>query len=663
MKIRFIAVALLVLWGFLPVGWAQDSPPKDLTELSLEQLMEIPIYGASRYEQTEKDVPGSVTVITRGEIQKFGYRTLAEILQSVPGFYLTFDRNYSSLGVRGFSMPGDYNTRILLLLDGHRINDPVYSQGPIGTDFPVDVDLFERVEVVKGPGSVMYGANAFFAVIHVITRRGRDVKGLEVSPEVGLYTYKGRATYGNLWKNGLEVLQSGSVYDSQGMRRYPAGGLGVAFDCDYDRYLSSFTKLAYNDFTLTGFFHSRTKGIPTGAWGTLFNDNRNQTLDTRASVNLKYEHAFPRDWGLLARLYYDYYDYLGTYIYNFGDVGNPFFPVKKNKDIGTGMRCGGEVQLTKKLFDRHHFVFGGEFYQDFAIRQHNYDESPYYQYNDDRRSFQVIAFYGQGQFTLLKNLIFYAGLRYDHYGTVGGTLNPRLALIYQPFTSTNLKLVYGQAFRPPNAYELYYEDGYSQKSNPQLKPEKIQTLEAIWEQQLAKNWRLKTSGFLYRISDPIQPGRDANNLITFVNSGAINARGLEVELAGKWLKHLEGRLSYTLQDARYAQTGLLLPNLPKHLVKANLIFPLYKHKVFLSVENLYSSNRIALSGRKVFGYPITNLTMFTKNIVPNLQVSASVYNLFNQKYCSPGGEEHLMTGIDRLRQDGINFRVKLQYTF
>jgi outer membrane receptor for ferrienterochelin and colicins len=660
MKIRFIAVALLVLWGFLPLARAQDSPPKDLTELSLEQLMEIPIYGGSRYEQTEKNVPASVTVVTRGEIQKFGYRTLAEILQSVPGFYLTFDRNYYNLGGRGYCVPGDFGSRYLVLVDGHRLNDPVYNQGPIGTDFPVDVDLIERVEVVKGPGSVMYGANAFFAVIHVITRRGRDVKGLEVSPEVGLYTYKGRATYGNLWKNGLEVLQSGSIYDSQGMRRYPAGGLGVAFDCDYDRYLSSFTKMTYQDFTFTGFFQSRTKGLPTGAWGTLFNDKRNQTIDTRAMADLKYEHAFPRDWGLLGRIYFDYYDYRGTYIY--GNAGNPFFPLK-NKDIGAGMRCGGEVQLTKKLFDRHHLVFGGEFYQDFGILQRNYDDSPYHLSLNDSRQYPTFAFYGQGQFMLRHDLIFYAGLRYDYYGNVAGALSPRLALIYQPFTSTNLKLVCGQAFRPPNAYELFFDDGSTQKSNPQLKAEKVQTLEAIWEQQLSRNWRLKTSGFVYRISDPIISRRDVSSLIVYVNGGAINARGLEVELAGKWLKYLEGRLSYTLQDARDSQTGLLLPNLPKHLVKANLIFPLFKDKVFIGVENLYSSNRIALTGRKVFGYPIANLTLFTKNIVPKLQVSASVYNLFNQKYCFPGGEEHLTAGIDRLRQDGINFRVKLQYTF
>ena len=624
--------------------------------------MDIPVYGASRYEQKEKNVPASVTIVTKNEIKKFGYRTLAEILQSVPGFFLNYDRNYHYLGVRGFSLPGDYNTRILLLVDGHRLNDSVYTTAPVGTDFPVDVDLIERVEVLKGPGSVMYGANAFFAVVNVITRNGREVKGLEVSPEIGLYTYKGRVSYGNRWNNGLEILQSGSFFDSRRERRYPVSGLGVAFDGDYDRFFSSFTKLSYQDFTFTGVFHSRKKGIPTGAWGTVFNDKDNQTTDNWAFADLKYERQFPRDWGLLARLYFDYYGYHGTYVYDYADFGESPFLVK-NQDSATSMRWGGEVQLTKKLWERHKLVFGGEFYHNFVTNQGNYDESPFYQYSDDRRSSQVIAFYGQDEFSIRKNLIFYAGVRYDHYSTVGGTLNPRLALIYQPFQSTNLKLLYGTAFRPPNAYEFYYRDGLTQRGNPDLKPEKIQTFELIWEQQLTKNWRLKTSGFYNQISDLILQNTDADGLIFFDNAGKVDAKGLEVELAGKWKKYLEGRLSYTLQEAKDHQTGLLLANVPKHLVKANLIFPLYQDKIFAGVETLYSSNRIALSGKEISGYTTTNLTLFSKNIIPKLEFSASIYNLFNQKYYYAGAEEHLSVGVDRLRQDGINFRLKLQYTF
>ena len=134
----------------------------DLSNLSLEQLMEIPVdtvFGASKFLQKVTEAPASITIVTSEDIRSYGYRTLAEILQSVRGFYVSYDRNYSYLGVRGLGRPGDYNTRILLLIDGHRINENIYNMAPIGTEFPLDVDLIERVEIIRGPSSSIYGAN------------------------------------------------------------------------------------------------------------------------------------------------------------------------------------------------------------------------------------------------------------------------------------------------------------------------------------------------------------------------------------------------------------------------------------------------------------------------------------------------------------------------
>ena len=113
-----------------------------------------------------------MTIVTAGEIKRYGYRTLADILRSVRGFFVTYDRNYDYVGVRGFGRPGDYNSRVLLLVDGHRINDNVYDTASIGTEFPVDVDLIDRMEIIPGPSSSLYGNNAFFGVINIITRKG-----------------------------------------------------------------------------------------------------------------------------------------------------------------------------------------------------------------------------------------------------------------------------------------------------------------------------------------------------------------------------------------------------------------------------------------------------------------------------------------------------------
>src|ERR1039457_3167614 len=239
------AFPVLALFLAFAAQAAETSPtPKaaDLTEMPLEALMNIDVpkvYGASKIEQKETEAPASVTVVTADEIKKYGHRTLADVLQSVQGFNVSYDRNYAFLGARGLSL-GDFNDRMLLLVDGHRVNNNYNDGAAIGTDFILDVDLIDRVEVIRGPGSVLYGNNAFFGVINVVTRRGQQLDGFEASGEYGTFdTYKTRMTYGKLFTNGVEVLLSGTYYDSAGEDRLfypefntPGQNFGVAQNMD-----------------------------------------------------------------------------------------------------------------------------------------------------------------------------------------------------------------------------------------------------------------------------------------------------------------------------------------------------------------------------------------------------------------------------------------------
>src|SRR5580692_11900059 len=164
-----IVVRLLALLALTATGIAQQgNEDTDLSEVSLEELSNIQVYSASKHMQNASEAPASVTVVTADEIQKYGYRNLADILRSVPGFYVTYDRDYTFVGVRGFGRLGDWNSRILVLIDGHRINNNVLGQAMLGNEFLVDVDMIDRVEIVCAPSSSLYGANAFFAVINVI---------------------------------------------------------------------------------------------------------------------------------------------------------------------------------------------------------------------------------------------------------------------------------------------------------------------------------------------------------------------------------------------------------------------------------------------------------------------------------------------------------------
>ncbi len=173
-------VAYWLLCCVLCVGcaWAQAPPQPDLSQLDLEELVKLhvdSVYGASKFLQKVADAPASVTIVTGEQIQKYGYRTLADALRSVGGFYVIYDRNYSYVGVRGFSRPGDYNARILFLLDGHRVNDNIFDGAYVATEFPVDVDLIDRIEIIRGPSSSVYGTGAFSASKTVFVRAGNDL--------------------------------------------------------------------------------------------------------------------------------------------------------------------------------------------------------------------------------------------------------------------------------------------------------------------------------------------------------------------------------------------------------------------------------------------------------------------------------------------------------
>jgi outer membrane receptor for ferrienterochelin and colicins len=295
---------------------------RDLAEATLEQLGSVKVYSASKHLQAACDAPSSVTVVTADEIQKYGYRTLADILKTVPGFFVMNDRNYSSVGVRGLARPGDYNTRILLLVDGHRLNDNVYDEAMVGTEFPINIDLIQRVEVIRGPVSSLYGSNALFGVINIITKRGRDINGLELSAEAASFnTYSGTITYGRKLRQ-LEFLISSTFYGSRGNNSLffpefntPETNYGIARHADDDQVGSALATISFRDFTLQAVYGTREKGIPTAPYGTIFNNSGTRTTDSNSYIDLRYQHSFGNSWDVLARTFYDRYTYQGTYIY------------------------------------------------------------------------------------------------------------------------------------------------------------------------------------------------------------------------------------------------------------------------------------------------------------------------------------------------------------
>ena len=646
----FFMAACFTLQGDVAQGNEQD---KEVA--SLEALLNTEISTAAKYEQTISEAPASVTIITSEDIERYGYRTLDEVLMTVRGLYARNDRNYAYMGARGFSRPGDYNNRILVLLNGHSTNDNVYGAPFFGTDFGIDLDIIERIEIVRGPGSALYGTGAMFAVVNIVTKEGNIIEGLKLSGETGSYDrLRGSAAFGKKFDGGTDIMVSGTWGDIKGQDLYfeefddPATNNGLAENLDWDQYYGVLTRISYGDFSLQSILTSREKGIPTAAWEMAFNDDAAKSQDERSFIELKYDGDISADKHIMSRGYFDHYDYRGTYPYEDGD----WF------DANDGNWLGGEFQFRWDVQPSNRMIVGVEYQNHLRADHREWDEQE--TYFEENFPFNVASIYLQDDYQVMENLSFTAGLRRDEYSTVGSATTPRGAIIYNPFKTSTLKVLYGEAFRAPNVYEVHYESVDEAKGNPDLKPETITTVEVVWEQRLSDELFGLVSVYHYEMEDLIDQIIDpADSLFQFQNVSNVRARGVELELNARLKMGLTGHANYIFQEAEDADFEERLTNSPAHIVNVGLAYP-FLDLFNAAVEVQYETERLTVYETETDPYLLTNASLSTKPLFGYLKLSFLVRNVFDTDYSLPGGYEHIQNTI---AQDGRNFTVRAEYTF
>jgi len=648
-----VAAALVLAFG-AESTWAQQAPDT-LADLTLEELTEIQLVSASSKRlQNPREAPSVVSVVTAVEIRQHGYRTLGDILRTLPGFSVTSDRNYTYLGVRGLGLPGDYNTRILLLVDGVRTNDNVYSEAFVAHEFVIDPDLIERVEVSRGPGASVYGDNAFFAVVNVVTRRGGEFDGGRISAAGASFgTWSGQVTYGRKTAGGLEFLASGTVLDSSGQTltfpEFSATNGGVVAGADTEHVARAFASVGYEGFTFQAAHNERRKGIPTASYGTIFGDPRSRTRDELTLLSARYERALGLRLDFSSRVSFGAYDYHGVYPYEVEPSRSAI-----NTDGASGRWWGAEASGTFRAGD-HTLLFGGEYQGSLRQRQHSeYVDYPLPGFVVDNRD-QRFGLYAQDDIRVGPRVRLSLGARFDHYDDVGGQANPRLGLIVAANKATTLKLLYGSAFRTPNEYEQHYYP----LTHPDLEAETIKTLEAVVERSLGAHTRVVGSVFGNRIRQLIVLHSTEAEDLFFQNHDDVDALGAELALEAQFRGRATGRMSYSFQRAR-TDGAQSLPNSPRHMLKANVAVPIAGDRLWAGADAQYVSSRQTPAGTTTPGFAVANLTLSARRLSRALEASASVYNLFDTRYSDPASEEHLQATI---LQDGRSFRLRLAWSF
>jgi outer membrane cobalamin receptor len=639
---------LLCLTGVAAVHTAVAA---DVTDMSLEQLMQIGVVGASKYEQKQSQVGAAVSVITRQEIKAFGWRTLDQALASLPGVYVTYDRQFTYLGVRGFGLPGDYNTRVLVTINGNRVNDPIFDSGPSGRELPVDMDLIERIEFIPGPGGAVYGQNAMFAVVNIVTRTGAEVNRAEIA--VGYQQpqalIEGRASWGGHFDNGVDVLMSVSGMNAKGQNLlfdYGASGKsGIAWGLDADRTKQVFASIARGPWSFEFVYGYEHKDDPTAAYMA---DPLvpNQYQDTGYTLTqLQYKDNFASDTLHVSARLFTANDISDERL----SFGGTYYTFPSTPDL-----AGVEARIVSTALAAHTLMLGLE-------AQDNYDtDQSQIVVADPALNAYVpgsgyrIGLYGQDEWRLASALAATLGLRVDRNNTTGTALSPRLALIWQATAQTTAKALYGVAHRAPNAFEDL--SGFTPDAHSLgLSGETIDTLEFDLDHRIGRNLALRAAIYQWTLRDLIL---QSNTSQIYQNERPVDTRGIELSTDKTWDSGARLRDSVSIQHADYRSDDAEVVNSPKVLGKLNFSSPLPFHGVRLGYELRYDSSRLTLNGTTLGGYALSNLFLSTESLAKGLEISLGVGNLFDKRYAQPASSSHWQNS---LQQDGRSVRTDFHY--
>ena len=647
--------------GFFPALLVAIAAPThamtDLTALSLEQLLGVRIVGASKYPQKQSEVAAAVSVITRQEIKAFGWRTLGEALASLPGVYTTYDREYTYLGTRGFGLPGDLTARVLITLNGNRVNDPVYDGGAVGRDFPVDMDLIERIEFIPGPGSAVYGQNAMLGVVNVITRNGAALNGTELAwsyqqPQAGR---EGRLSWGKRLDNELDVLISVSGLQSRGEDRFfdygAAGVSGVAAGQDRESSQQFFARASRGAWSLDVAHGQRDKHDPTAAYFNAPLVPGQKNSDAYTLAQLQYQDTLAdSNLQLSGRLFMGRYRYAGMFSYN----GSWFsYPTE-------GDWRGTEWRLLSTAVADHKLMLGLEAQEnvrtDVAALDLNHPANDLRMKDSGYR----VGLYAQDEWRISERVTSTFGMRVDRSNAAGTTTSPRVALIWQATPATSFKALLGRAHRAPNVYERDYADGQAQIANPVLGGERIDTRELVVDHRVGHDLSLRASLYQWQMVGPITQVADpVSGLVQFQPGEPVTANGLELSADKMWDAGARLRGSVSAQNAS-CTPGAALPNSPKLLAKLNFSSPLPTAGWRIAYALHYTSERLSLDGSELGGYAISHLHLSTQALARGLELSLGINNLFDKHYAHPGADTNWQNA---LVQDGRSVRINVLYKF
>ncbi|TAN46849.1 MAG: TonB-dependent receptor [Methylococcaceae bacterium] len=661
--------------------------------LSEDEQALLEIYGAKEMisiatgtKQLIGKAPAVASVITAEDIKAIGATDIDEVLETVPGLHVSrsalvgYNPIYTFRGVNSL-----LNPQVLMLINGIPITNSYQGdRNLIWGGMPVQA--IARIEVVRGPGSAVYGADAAAGVINIITKTKQDIRGNEVGGRVGSFnTYDGWALHGDTWA-GFDVVAMVEYHNTDGQRRI----IDADTQTMLDSALGTQASLAPGPVTLTrdnldvridlsrenwrlraGVQRRQNLGLGVGMAQALTPDAR--FASDRWNTDLTYHNAkFTDNWDVQGQLSYLDTTYEGENNYNrllppgtllpIGADGQLNFSSPQQMVVFPGGYSGNpgvferharfNLSGTYAGIESHLFRIGSGFNYDVIYKTtevKNFgldpgtgnaipfsnsfglvdvsDTAEVFMTHPDRKN---LFAYVQDEWKFAKDWQLTLGARYDYFSDFGDTINPRVALIWDPTYDITAKLLYGSAYRAPSFAEMYNKKNPPAVGNTDLQPETMDTTELAFDYRPRDDLRLGWNLFYYWWKDIIRYVPDGSNNVA-QNTGTQTGYGSELEAEWKAGDTLKLTGNYAWQQATDDTFDHVAGNSPRHQVyfRADWEFMPQWHfspqiKWIVGRDRVFGDNRPSIAD-----YALTDLTLRRQHLAQHWEVAFSVRNLFD----------------------------------
>ncbi|HEY4116780.1 MAG TPA: TonB-dependent receptor, partial [Byssovorax sp.] len=642
---RTVRVTLAGRAPYETVVDVQANREAQLTTVVLEPTREVT--AVSRYAQALDDAPSSVSVLDGRELRAFGYPTIAEALRGTRGVSLSNDRAYQSIGIRGLGQPNDYGDRLLVLSDGQPLNDNLLNSSYVGSDGRVDLGDVDRIEVVRGPGSLLYGAGALSGVVNLVTRPRAE----PTSVELGFGTYdnaviKSRAGFNYDAGNDRGVWGSVTAAHSDGVEvdvpLKATGKIEPAHGADAFNSVGTAGRAYWGPFTVQWFVHTRDQSIPVGAYATTVDDPTTAFTDTRMMTELRYERALPHGFEVLARAHANRYTFHGLYDYT----------TSQNVEDYYGTWLGLELRGVYKPSPTARITLGMELQGDpqATLVGESNEGGATTPYLDEHDPYGFGAVYAVTELSPTRWLRVEGGARLDVYSTFGPIFVPRAAVILKPTSTTTVKVMGGRAFRAPSIYEQVYNDGGISEVRAvdparglTLAPESVYSGEIEASQRFATDWIALVAAHASDILNVIDtvPDTPGSALVRYANSPHPTVEiGGDVEIRREWRRGWMLAAMYGYERAETLDSAAGNPplvNAPQHLASFKGVVPVITEVASFGLRATLEAPRVISveDGAKTGAGVVVDATV--SGAVPGfgLRYVVGVYDIGDYRYSYP----------------------------